>query len=64
MSFAGHYGPDSRRLADFLVKKGYVDLLGTDLHHERHFELLKSSIKIRKVVGELMQTGMIKNPEL
>jgi tyrosine-protein phosphatase YwqE len=64
MSFAGHYGPDSRRLAEFLVKKGYVDLLGTDLHHEKHLDVLRSSEKIHKAVRELMQTGLIKNPDL
>ena len=64
MSFSGHYGPESRRLAEFLVKKRYVDLLGTDLHHGRHLELLKSSTKIHKAAGDLIQTGLIKNPGL
>jgi protein-tyrosine phosphatase len=64
MSFAGHYGPESRRLAEFLVKKGYVDLLGTDLHHERHLDVLRSSAKIHEAVRDLMQTGLIKNPEM
>jgi protein-tyrosine phosphatase len=64
LSFAGHYGPDSRQLAEYLIKKQYVDLLGTDLHHEKHLEVLRSSVKIHRMVGELMQTGLIKNPEL
>ncbi|HTR30465.1 MAG TPA: CpsB/CapC family capsule biosynthesis tyrosine phosphatase [Puia sp.] len=64
MSFAGHYGPESRRLAEFLVRKGFVDLLGTDLHHEKHLDVLRSSEKIHKAVRELIQTGLIKNPEL
>jgi protein-tyrosine phosphatase len=64
LSFAGHYGPDSRQLAEYLIKKQYVDLLGTDLHHEKHLETLRSSVKIHRMVAELMQTGLIKNPEL
>jgi protein-tyrosine phosphatase len=64
MSFAGHYGPESKYLAEYLVKKRYVDLLGTDLHHERHLEVLGSSVRIHRMVGELMQTGLIRNPEL
>ena len=64
MSFSGHYGPESRRLAEFLVRKGYIDLLGTDLHHDRHLDVLRSSEKIHKAVRELIQTGLIKNPDL
>jgi tyrosine-protein phosphatase YwqE len=64
LSFAGHYGQDSKQLAEYLVKKRYVDLLGTDLHHERHLEILKSSVKIHRVVEDLMLTGLIRNPEL
>jgi protein-tyrosine phosphatase len=64
LSFAGHYGPDSRQLAEYLVKKQYVDFLGTDLHREEHLEELRSSAKIQRMVRELLQTGLIKNPEL
>ncbi|HEV3326464.1 MAG TPA: CpsB/CapC family capsule biosynthesis tyrosine phosphatase [Puia sp.] len=64
LSFAGHYGPESGQLAEYLVKRQYIDLLGTDLHHDRHLEILQSSTKIQRVVEELMQTGLIRNPEL
>jgi protein-tyrosine phosphatase len=64
LSIAGHYGAESRQLVEYLIKKQYVDFLGTDLHHEKHLEVLKSSAKIRRTVGELMQTGLIRNPEL
>ena len=46
------------------IKKQYVDLLGTDLHHEKHLETLRSSVKIHRMVADLMQTGLIKNPQL
>ena len=42
----GYYGPETRQLAEYLVKKQYVDFLGTDLHHEDHLEMLKSSVRI------------------
>jgi protein-tyrosine phosphatase len=64
LSFSGHYGPESRQLAEYLIKKQYVDFLGTDLHHEKHLEVLRSAVKIHRTVEELMQTGLIKNPEL
>jgi protein-tyrosine phosphatase len=63
LSFAGHYGPDSRQLAEFLVKKRYIDLLGTDLHHEKHLEILRTSTRVHRAAAELVETGMIKNPE-
>jgi protein-tyrosine phosphatase len=63
LSFAGHYGPDSRQLAEFLVKKRYIDLLGTDLHHEKHLEILRTSARVHRAAAELVETGMIKNPE-
>jgi protein-tyrosine phosphatase len=64
LSFAGYYGQESRQLVEYLVKKKFVDLLGTDLHHQRHLELLSSTPKIHRAVEELMATGLIRNPEL
>lgn len=64
LSFAGHYGPYSSQLAEYLVKRKYVDLLGTDLHHDRHLEILQSSAKIHRVVQDLLLTGLVRNPEL
>jgi protein-tyrosine phosphatase len=64
LSFAGHYGRESRQLAEYLIKKQYVDFLGSDLHHEKHLELLRLSAKIHRTVEELMQTGLIRNPQL
>jgi len=64
MSFGGFYGPESRQLVEYLVKKKYVDFLGTDLHHEKHLEVLSQSARIHRAVEELMLTGLIRNPEL
>jgi protein-tyrosine phosphatase len=64
MSFEGHYGRDSQQLAEWLVKKRYIEFLGTDLHHERHLEILGTSQRIHRAVQELMLTGLIRNPEL
>src|SRR5580658_5817510 len=64
LSFAGHYGRESRELAEYLVKKQYVDFLGTDLHRAEHLEELRSSVKIHRTVMDLLGTGLIKNPGL
>lgn len=41
LSFAGYYGPEIKKFAEKLATKGWVDLLGTDLHHERHLLALR-----------------------
>ena len=64
LSFAGYYGHEARDLALYLVKKGYVDFLGTDLHHSRHLEILRSSKSIGKAVQQLEDKGLLKNASL
>ncbi|HZE85520.1 MAG TPA: CpsB/CapC family capsule biosynthesis tyrosine phosphatase [Puia sp.] len=65
LSLTGHYGKDSVELAQFLIKKQYIDLLGTDLHHERHLAMLRSSSsKILPVVNKLIDSGKIRNAGL
>jgi protein-tyrosine phosphatase len=64
LSFAGYYGRESQQLAEYLIKKEYVDLLGTDMHHQRHLEVLGSSERIQRTVDKLLASGLVKNPEL
>jgi protein-tyrosine phosphatase len=64
LSFRGHYGKVSLELAEYLVKKRWVDYLGTDIHHEGHLEMLSTSRKILQAVNNLLDTGLIRNPSL
>jgi tyrosine-protein phosphatase YwqE len=64
LSFTGYYGREVRELADYLVKKKYIDFLGTDLHHERQLKLLGSSPRLERRVGKLLDTGLIRNAQL
>jgi len=63
LSIKGYYGKGSQELAQYLIKKKYVDLLGTDLHHEKHLANLHSS-RIADMVKKLLDTGLIRNPSL
>ncbi len=36
LSLSGYYGKPAKNLALKLLEKGWVDYLGTDLHHDRH----------------------------
>ena len=44
LSISGYYGPIVQRDAQKLLKAGMIDLIGTDIHHERHAEMLKKSL--------------------
>ncbi len=61
LSLISHYGKGALELAHYLIKKKYVDLLGTDMHHERHLRLLSTSTRLRREIGKLLDTGMIRN---
>jgi protein-tyrosine phosphatase len=63
LSLGGHYGRSVQELAQYLVKKGYYDLVGTDLHNARHLEALKNPA-IGVSLQKLFDTGKIRNPEL
>ncbi|MFZ9662181.1 MAG: tyrosine-protein phosphatase [Chitinophagaceae bacterium] len=63
LSFSGYYGKPVRDAAEFLVKEGMVDFLGTDLHHERHLENLKL-LPYTSSLQRLMDSGRIQNASL
>jgi tyrosine-protein phosphatase YwqE len=42
LSLAGYYGKSAAEAAQYLLDKGLVDLVGTDLHHGRHLSAFQS----------------------
>lgn len=64
LSLTGYYGKVTNELAQYLIKKKYIDLLGTDLHHERHLEALVTSTTIMDGVNTLLDSGKIMNSSL
>jgi tyrosine-protein phosphatase YwqE len=64
LSFSGHYGAEAQQLAQYLVKKKYVEFLGTDIHSQKHLDLIRSSPAIFKAVEKLADAGLIKNGQL
>jgi protein-tyrosine phosphatase len=63
LSLTNHYGKSVSNLAQYLIKKDYYDLVGTDLHHFRHLEALSNNI-ISPMLEKLMKSGKIINPQL
>jgi protein-tyrosine phosphatase len=60
LSLIGFYGKPTLELAQYLIKKNYANLLGTDLHNERHLEILQN-YPTSDLVSKLMDSGMIQN---
>ncbi len=40
LSLAGHYGKQEKKIAEWLIDKGYVRYIGTDLHRQAHVEAI------------------------
>jgi protein-tyrosine phosphatase len=64
LSLTSYYGKIPQELAQYLIKKKYIDLLGTDLHHQRHLEALRSSSSLMDSVKSLLDSGRILNSSL
>lgn len=63
LSLTGYYGKSAQELAQFLLKKNYYDLVGTDLHGFRHLEALQNPA-LAGPLEKLLNTGRIKNGDL
>lgn len=63
LSLGNHYGKSVHELANYLIKKGHYDLVGTDLHHARHLEGLHSPA-IHSQLKKLLDSGKIRNTEM
>jgi protein-tyrosine phosphatase len=44
LSLSGYYGKEVKRAAELLFKKDMVCFLGTDMHHERHLQMLNELV--------------------
>lgn len=62
-SLVGYYGKSAQELANYLIKQGYYDLVGTDLHHFRHLEALQDP-GLGTALQKLIDSGKIRNAEI
>jgi protein-tyrosine phosphatase len=62
LSFSGYYGDTIREAAEFLIGRNLVDMLGTDLHHQRHLAALRQ-LNFTPALRKLMSKPLL-NPEL
>ncbi len=52
-SLGGYYGRGVEKLADKLMEEKLADLLGTDMHHTRHLEFLKTMAQSKRTMKKL-----------
>jgi tyrosine-protein phosphatase YwqE len=63
LSMGGHYGRSVTDLAHYLLKSGYYNLLGTDLHHSGHLEGLQR-FEMPDMIKKLLDSGQMINSQL
>lgn len=63
LSITGYYGRSVLELAQYLLKKGYYDMAGTDLHHEGHLGRLQKMTE-NQAISELLAEGKLMNSSL
>lgn len=63
LALINHYGRSAYELSQYLLKKGYYDLVGTDLHNFRHLEALSNPV-LGNQLQRLLDSGTIRNGDL
>lgn len=48
LSFSGYYGKEIRDVSFWLLDKGFVDFIGTDVHHPDHIEMINKFLKSKE----------------
>lgn len=62
-SLLGYYGVPIKNWAQKLIKLGYIDFLGTDLHHERHLQMIEKN-RYNKEINKIIKENNFKNNTL
>jgi len=62
-SLSGYYGKSANNLAQHLLKKGYYNFVGSDLHHFRHAEALANPA-VTPFLKKLSDAGQLMNQKL
>jgi len=63
-SLGGYYGKDAYKKSMFLLENGYIDFLGSDVHHLKHIESISSLSNKSELWKKLMSKNKILNNSL
>lgn len=61
LSLTQYYSQGVTKTAEKLVDIGLIDLLGTDMHNERHLEILRNRALYEPYLHKLLESGKLKN---
>lgn len=62
-SLSGQYSNEVQKIAEKLIDRGLVKILGTDMHHQGHFELMKKAA-LNPFISKLVNSGRLLNKTL
>ncbi len=63
LSLGGYYGENAKLAAEKMIKKGWIDFVGTDAHHDKHIIALRK-IPDTNAYQKLLDQGNLKNSDL
>lgn len=63
LSILGYYGKEVQQVAEKLLRMKIINLVGTDMHHERHAQALQQMV-ISANIQQLLDQNQLLNPTL
>lgn len=60
-SLSGQYGPQVKKMAEDMIDRGWVNLLGSDCHHYGHIETIQTLLT-NKHLHQVINQGGLLNP--
>lgn len=63
LSLSGQYGKSVQELSQYLLKKNYYDMLGTDLHNANHLHGLEN-LRTGELINQWLNSGTVQNSQL
>jgi len=48
LSSVGYYGPDVTKISDKLLKAGFIDYVGSDIHHKQHIDSFARKVVLKE----------------
>lgn len=64
LSLSGHYGGKVKSIAEKLIENGWINWLGTDMHHVNHLESLRQLARNKSILKKLSKIKGLKNQGL
>lgn len=60
-SLSGYHGKLAKKTVKYLSKKGFIDFVGSDTHHQEHIETLRKVMKSREFTMLFQENNILNN---